>query len=82
MILNLSLIIIVLFWINNVVVEIFIERIVNFFNWENKLLISVFKIDLIYLDWMVGNWNVESILIDMVVLLVLKIIILGFENNC
>lgn len=82
MILNLSLIIIVLFWINNVVVEIFVERIVNFFNWENKLLISVFKIDLIYLDWMVGNWNVESILIDMVVLLVLKIIILGFENNC
>lgn len=77
-----SLIIIVLFWINDVVVENFVERIGNFFNWENKLLISVFKIDLIYLDWMVGNWNVESILIDMVVLLVLKIIILGFEKNC
>ena len=80
-ILNLSLITIVLLWINNAAAETLTERIANFPNWENKPLISAPKTDLIYPDWMAGNWNVESTLIDMVAPLAPKIITPGFENN-
>lgn len=80
-ILNLSLITIVLLWINDAAAENLAERIGNFPNWENKPLISAPKTDLIYPDWMAGNWNVESTLIDMVAPLAPKIITPGFEKN-
>ena len=80
-ILNLSLIIIVLLWANDAVAETLAERIANFPNWENKPSISAAKTDLIYPDWMAGNWNVKSTLIDMVAPLAPEIVTPGFENN-
>ncbi len=80
-ILNLSLIIIILLWTNDVAAETLADRIANFPNWENKPSISAAKTDLIYPDWMAGNWNVKSTLIDMVAPLAPEIVTPGFENN-
>ncbi|MGD1716187.1 DUF6816 family protein [Dapis sp. BLCC M172] len=78
---NLSLITIVLLWTNNAAAETLADRIANFPNWENKPSISAAKTDLIYPDWMSGNWNVKSTLIDMVAPLAPEIVTPGFENN-
>ena len=80
-ILNFSLITIVLFFPNNAVAETLTDRIANFPNWEHKPSISAAKTDLIYPDWMAGNWNVKSTLIDMVAPLAPEIVTPGFENN-
>jgi len=80
-ILNLSLITIVLFWANNAAAETLADRITNFPNWENKPSISSAQADLIYPDWMAGNWNVKSTLIDMVAPLAPEIVTPGFANN-
>ncbi|MGD1702022.1 DUF6816 family protein [Dapis sp. BLCC M229] len=80
-ILNLSLIIIILLWTNDAAAETLADRIANFPNWENKPSISAAKKDLIYPDWMEGNWNVKSTLIDMVAPLAPEIVTPGFENN-
>ncbi|MGD1804746.1 DUF6816 family protein [Dapis sp. BLCC M126] len=78
---NLSLITIVLLWTNDAAAETLADRIDNFPNWENKPSISAAKTDLIYPDWMAGNWNVKSTLIDMVAPLAPEIVTPGFENN-
>ncbi len=80
-ILNLSLITIVLFLPNNAAAETLADRIANFPNWENKPSISAAKTDLIYPEWMAGNWNVKSTLIDMIAPLAPEIVTPGFENN-
>ncbi|MGK7919197.1 MAG: DUF6816 family protein [Trichodesmium sp.] len=80
-ILNLSLITIVLLLPNNAAAETLTDRIANFPNWENKPSINSAKTDLIYPDWMAGNWNVKSTLIDMVAPLAPEIVTPGFENN-
>ena len=80
-ILNLSLITIVFLWSNDAIAETLADRIVNFPNWENKPSISAAKTDLIYPDWMAGNWNVKSTLVDMLAPLAPEIVTPGFENN-
>jgi len=80
-ILNLSLITIVLVWANNAVAETLTDRIANFPNWQNKPSINSAKIELIYPDWMAGNWNVKSTLVDMLAPLAPEIVTPGFENN-
>ncbi|NEQ41842.1 MAG: hypothetical protein F6K40_38950 [Okeania sp. SIO3I5] len=80
-ILNLSLITIVLLWSNDAIAETLADRIANFPNWENKPSISAAKADLIYPDWMAGNWNLKSTLVDMVAPLAPEIVTPGFENN-
>ncbi|MEB3342242.1 DUF6816 family protein [Okeania sp.] len=80
-ILNFCLITIILLFPNNAVAETLSDRVANFPNWENKPSISLAKGDLIYPDWMAGNWNVRSTLIEMVAPLAPKIVTPGFENN-
>lgn len=66
---------------NNAIAETLTSRINDFPHWENKPSISIAKEDLIYPDWMAGNWNVKSTLIDMVAPLAPEIVTPGFENN-
>ncbi len=78
---SLCLITIILLWANNAAAGILTSRIDDFPNWKNKPSINSAKEDLIYPDWMAGNWNVKSTLIDMVAPLAPKIVTPGFENN-
>ncbi|NEP44459.1 MAG: hypothetical protein F6K35_36680 [Okeania sp. SIO2H7] len=78
---SLCLITIILLRANNAIAGTLTSRIDDFPNWENKPSISIAKEDLIYPDWMAGNWNVKSTLIDMVAPLAPEIVTPGFENN-
>lgn len=78
---SLCLITIILLSANNAAAGILSSRIDDFPNWKNKPSINSAKEDLIYPDWMAGNWNVKSTLIDMVAPLAPEIITPGFENN-
>ncbi|MDJ0557352.1 MAG: hypothetical protein QNJ68_23465 [Microcoleaceae cyanobacterium MO_207.B10] len=78
---SISLIITILLWTNQAIAGPLAERIENFPNWENKPSISLAEADLIYPDWIAGNWNVKSTLIEMVAPLAPEIVTPGFENN-
>lgn len=57
------------------------DRISSFPNWESKPPIAVAKGDLVYPDWMAGNWNVASTLVDLAAPLAPNIVTPGFESN-
>ena len=57
------------------------DRISSFPNWESKPTVAVAKGDLVYPDWMAGNWNVASTLIDLAAPLAPNIVTPGFESN-
>ena len=57
------------------------DRTSSFPNWESKPHIAVAKGDLVYPDWMAGNWNVSSTLVDLAAPLAPNIVTPGFEGN-
>ncbi|MGB3402524.1 MAG: DUF6816 family protein [Microcoleaceae cyanobacterium] len=57
------------------------DRISAFPNWNSKPTVEVAKGDLIYPDWMQGDWQATSTLVDLVAPLAPDIITPGFEGN-
>ncbi|MEG3846001.1 hypothetical protein QT971_03125 [Microcoleus sp. herbarium19] len=57
------------------------DRISSFPNWESKPTVAAAKGDLVYPDWMAGNWNVASTLVDLAAPLAPNIVTPGFEGN-
>ncbi len=57
------------------------DRIADFPNWNNKPKIERSIGDLIYPDWMQGEWQVTSTLVDLVAPLAPDIVTPGFEGN-
>jgi len=57
------------------------DRLSSFPNWDSKPPIAVAKGDLVYPDWMAGNWNVASTLVDLAAPLAPNIVTPGFEGN-
>lgn len=68
-------------WESVVFAESLSERIAQFPDWESKPTLEVAKGDLIYPDWIEGEWQVTSTLIDLVAPLAPEIITPGFEGN-
>ncbi len=60
---------------------VLVDRISSFPNWDSKPSIAVAKGDLVYPDWMAGNWNVASTLVDLAAPLAPNIVTPGFEGN-
>ncbi|MGB3264217.1 MAG: DUF6816 family protein [Microcoleus sp.] len=57
------------------------DRISTFPNWNSKPPIPAAKGDLVYPDWMAGDWNVASTLVDLAAPLAPNIVTPGFESN-
>jgi len=57
------------------------DRLTNYPRWMTKPVVSFASGDLVYPDWMVGNWTVTSTLIDLTAPLAPQIITPGFESN-
>jgi len=57
------------------------DRLSSFPNWDSKPPIAVAKGDLVYPDWMAGNWDVASTLVDLAAPLAPNIVTPGFEGN-
>lgn len=59
------------------------DRLAQFPNWDGKPPVQavVGAFDLIYPDWMVGNWKVTSTLVDLAAPLAPNIVTPGFESN-
>jgi hypothetical protein len=68
-------------WESVVFAENLSERIAQFPNWKSKPALEVAKGDLIYPDWMEGEWQVTSTLVDLVAPLSPEIVTPGFEGN-
>ncbi|MGM3306241.1 DUF6816 family protein [Anabaena sp. WFMT] len=56
-------------------------RLANFPQWEKLTSVKIAEGDLIYPDWMFGNWQVTSTLVDLAAPLAPDIITPGFEGN-
>ena len=70
-----------LLWSGEGLAGVLADRISSFPNWESKPTVAVAKGDLVYPDWMAGNWNVASTLIDLAAPLAPNIVTPGFESN-
>lgn len=57
------------------------DRLASFPHWESKPLVTSAKGDLIYPQWMAGNWTVESTLVDLAAPLAPDIVTPGFDSN-
>jgi hypothetical protein len=57
------------------------DRLTNYPCWETKPVVTFAQGDLVYPDWMAGNWTVTSTLIDLTAPLAPQIITPGFESN-
>lgn len=59
------------------------DRVAQFPNWNSKPPVEAIigKEDLVYPDWMEGDWQVTSTLVDLVAPLAPDIVTPGFENN-
>lgn len=57
------------------------DRIANFPNWYGKPPVTVAKGDLVYPDWMEGNWQVTSTLIEQFAPLAPEVVTPGFTDN-
>lgn len=75
------LVLAVLLWSGDARAGVLVDRISSFPNWDSKPPVAVAKGDLVYPDWMAGNWNVASTLVDLAAPLAPKIITPGFESN-
>ena len=77
----LLLIFISLWWSTDVQAGQLADRLSKFPDWNSKPLVQVAEGDLIYPEWMEGEWRVTSTLVDMVAPLAPKIMTPGFESN-
>ncbi len=75
------LVLAVFLWSGDGLAGVLVDRISSFPNWDSKPRIAVAKGDLVYPDWMAGNWNVASTLVDLAAPLAPNIITPGFEGN-
>ncbi|MEG4805244.1 hypothetical protein QUB63_31965 [Microcoleus sp. ARI1-B5] len=75
------LVLAVLLWGGGARAGVLGDRISSFPDWNSKPPIAVAKGDLVYPDWMVGNWNVASTLVDLAAPLAPNIVTPGFESN-
>jgi hypothetical protein len=75
------LVLALLLWSGDGLAGVLVDRISSFPNWDSKPPIAVAKGDLVYPDWMAGNWNVASTLVDLAAPLAPNIITPGFEGN-
>ncbi len=75
------LVLAVLLWGGAARAGVLADRISSFPNWDSKPPIAVAKGDLVYPDWMGGNWNVASTLVDLAAPLAPNIVTPGFEKN-
>ena len=75
------LVLTLLLWSGEGLAGVLADRISSFPNWESKPTVAVAKGDLVYPDWMAGNWNVASTLIDLAAPLAPNIVTPGFESN-
>jgi hypothetical protein len=75
------LVLLVLLWGGGARAGVLGDRISSFPNWDTKPPIAVANGDLIYPDWMAGNWNVASTLVDLAAPLAPNIVTPGFEGN-
>ncbi|MBE9183791.1 hypothetical protein IQ270_03380 [Microcoleus sp. LEGE 07076] len=75
------LVLIVLLWCGSAKAGVLGDRISTFPNWNSKPPIPVAKGDLVYPDWMAGDWNVASTLVDLATPLAPNIVTPGFEQN-
>ncbi|MBW4427565.1 MAG: hypothetical protein KME50_24785 [Nostoc desertorum CM1-VF14] len=57
------------------------ERLANFPQWEKLTSVQSASNDLVYPEWMAGNWQVTSTLVDLAAPLAPDIITPGFEGN-
>jgi hypothetical protein len=57
------------------------ERLAHFPQWEKLTSVQPASGDLVYPDWMVGNWLLKSTLVDLAAPLAPDIITPGFESN-
>ncbi|MBW4645329.1 MAG: hypothetical protein KME23_20450 [Goleter apudmare HA4340-LM2] len=57
------------------------ERLANFPHWEKLTFVKPAVGDLAYPDWMAGDWQVTSTLVDLVAPLAPNIVTPGFESN-
>ncbi|MCU0543628.1 MAG: hypothetical protein MUE44_15855 [Oscillatoriaceae cyanobacterium Prado104] len=71
----------VLLWCGSAMAGVLSDRIANFPNWESKPPVTAAKGDLAYPEWMGGNWNAASTLVDLAAPLAPKIVTPGFESN-
>ncbi len=58
-----------------------VDRIASFPNWQNKPVLAAAKGDLIYPDWLAGNWMMTSTLVEMAAPLAPDVTTPGFEGN-
>ncbi|NJR26690.1 MAG: hypothetical protein HC786_33670 [Richelia sp. CSU_2_1] len=75
------LVLVVFLWGGSAIAGGLVDRISSFPNWESKPAVAVAKGDLVYPDWMAGNWNAASTLVDLAAPLAPKIVTPGFESN-
>ncbi len=75
------LVLALLLWGGGARAGVLADRISSFPNWDSKPSIAVAKGDLVYPDWMAGNWNVASTLVDLAAPLAPNIVTPGFEGN-
>ncbi len=68
-------------WQSIVFAESLSDRVAAFPNWNNKPKVETAKGDLIYPDWMQGEWQATSTLVDLVAPLAPDIVTPGFEGN-
>ncbi|MFH7029020.1 MAG: DUF6816 family protein [Heteroscytonema crispum UTEX LB 1556] len=57
------------------------QRLAHFPQWEKLTSVQPASGDLIYPDWMAGNWQVKSTLVDLAAPLAPNIVTPGFESN-
>ncbi|MEO1635545.1 MAG: DUF6816 family protein [Cyanobacteria bacterium J06631_9] len=61
--------------------ESLIERQQDFPNWQSKPSVGISEGDLVYPQWMAGNWRMSSTMVDMVAPLAPEVVTPGFEGN-
>ncbi|MEZ2241088.1 DUF6816 family protein [Microcoleus sp.] len=75
------LVLVVLLWGGDASAGVLADRLSSFPNWDSKPTVAVARGDLVYPDWMAGNWNVASTLVDLAAPLAPNIVSPGFEGN-
>jgi hypothetical protein len=80
----LFLLVLILGWSNHLELSLagnLSDRLTNYPRWVTKPVVTFALGDLVYPDWMVGNWTVTSTLIDLTAPLAPQIITPSFESN-
>src|ERR671916_684928 len=75
------LVLLVLLWDGGARAGVLGDRLSSFPNWESKPPIAVAKGDLVYPDWMAGNWIFGTFLVFLATPYPQKIVRPGFKNN-